>query len=128
MGLQIFGRYFYDGNNGSRRSNGQWENAGDCDQIKLNLRERLRMRFIIDEIEFGGFKFKLEYDSGGDPDYPFCAWIYYNDNPLFYGNDDTQSRRYFKKSYSKRHFRNFCFKFANDETYRTKYLIENRMY
>ena len=106
----------------------QGKNAGDCDQIKLNLRERLRMRFIIDEIEFGGFKFKLEYDSGGDPDYPFCAWIYYNDNPLFYGNDDTQSRRYFKKSYSKRHFRNFCFKFANDETYRTKYLIENRMY
>lgn len=78
------------------------------------------MRAIVDEFNFGKYKYLLEFDSGGDPDFPFILWIYESDKPLYYQNSDIQVRKYFSKKFSKHHLRNFCLKFANNDEYRNQ--------
>ena len=72
---------------------------------------------------FGDFKFYLELDTGGDPDFPYTVWIDQKSNgqPLL-RKDNRQARREFPKNYNKIHMKNFCKKFANNDEYRSQYL------
>ncbi|MBS4193480.1 hypothetical protein [Lederbergia citri] len=86
------------------------------------------MRTMIDGTEINDFTFQMEFDSGGNPEYSYCVWIYQGDESLLYYDGSIQARRYFKTNYSKSHFRNFCIKFANNKEYRDAFLKEKRMY
>lgn len=82
------------------------------------------MRVEAGKYQFFDYKFVLEFDTGGDPDFPYTVWIYHDDKPLM-NNNNEQIRREFPKKFNKRHLENFCKKFASDEAYRNKYMIEN---
>ncbi|SFP99464.1 hypothetical protein [Salibacterium halotolerans] len=75
------------------------------------------MRADVESWSIKNYKFVMEFDGGGDPNFPFVLWVYKDGNPYFDKNG-VQVRKYFKEKYSRRHVNNFCSKFVNSENYR----------
>lgn len=83
---------------------------------------------IAEDYKYGEYKFSLEYDFGGDPEWPITIWIYKKGKPLYYSeNEKYQVRRNFKYDDSIYHMKNFMNKFANNEKYRDQFINKTMM-
>ena len=83
------------------------------------------MRYEIDKFKSNNYTFITEIDHGGDPEFPYTVWVYYNNKPLLTA-EDYQVRRDFGSNASIIHIHNFCKKFSTDEKYRNDF-ISRRM-
>ena len=77
------------------------------------------MRADIRDIEKNGYKFVMEFDTGGANGGDYTCWIYYHGKPLLKANN-YQVRKDFGTKFNPYHFKRFVDKFISDEEYRNK--------